>query len=82
MQDLIVQVQKITAKPDDMILITIGKDCDLDDANQVLGYLQEKFPDFTFIGNYEGVITNITIIEKDIPLTPLYSYEEVSNRAW
>ena len=65
-----------------MILITVGKDCDVDNALQIMSYLQEKFPDFNFVVNYEGVITNITIIEKDIPLTSSYLYEEVSNRAW
>ena len=36
MEDLIVQVKSISAKPEDIILITFGEDCDIPDINDFM----------------------------------------------
>lgn len=73
MQDLIVQVQSICAKPEDMILVTFGQDFDFDEIQTSIEALNKCFPDLKFIGNREGMITNITVI--DTPIKPVFHFD-------
>lgn len=73
MQDLLVQIQSICAKPEDIVLITFGKDMNLDECNNIIEYLNKKFPEFRFVGNIEGCIKNITVL--DAPVKPIFHFD-------
>ena len=78
MEDPIVQIQSLSVKPEDIVLITFSNAYDLDELNECIKYFEQKFPELRIVGNVEGMIKNITVLDMPAP----YSYEEVSNRAW
>ena len=78
MEDPNVQIQSLSVKPEDILLITFSNAYDLDELNECLKYLEQKFPELRIVGNIEGMIKNITVLDMPVP----YTYEEVSNRAW
>ena len=79
MQDLLVQIQSICAKPEDIVLITFGKDIDLDTCNEVIEYFNKKFPEFRFVANMEGCIKNITILDAPIQTHFHFDWSESKN---
>ena len=78
MEDLIVQIQSLPVKPNDIVLITFSNTYGLEELNGCIKYLEQKCPELRIVGNIEGMIKNITVLDMPVP----YSYEEVSNRAW
>ena len=78
MEDSIVQIQSLSVKPEDIVLITFSSDYNLEELNDCIKYFEQKFPELRIIGNVEGMIKNITVLDMPVP----YTYEEVSNRAW
>ena len=78
MEDLIVQIQSLPVKPEDIVLVTFSNAYDLEELNECLKYLEQKCPELRIIGNIEGMIKNITVLDMPVP----YTYEGVSKRAW
>ena len=62
MQSLAVQIQNISVKPDDIIILTFSKDMDIDECNQSFMNIKEMFPNLHFIPNREDIIKNITVL--------------------
>ena len=54
-------------KPNDVIMLTFGKEYDLEEAEHVARRMAEQFPNNKFIMNLEGLITDIKIIKEDVP---------------
>ena len=54
-------------KPNDVVMLTFGKDYDLEEAENVARHVAEQFPNNKFIINLEGLITDIKIIKEDVP---------------
>ena len=73
MQDLIVQVSTIEAKPEDLIILTFSKEVDFKDINDSIAAIRKYCPDLKFIANREDFVTNITIIET--PVKPIIHYD-------
>ena len=70
-------------KPDDVIMLTFGKDYDLDEAEQVAKRMAEEFPKNKFIMNLEGLITDIKIIKEDVPfVTGLTTADYTPPTSW
>jgi len=46
---------------------------DLDECNEIIEYLNKKFPEFRFAGNMEGWIKNITVLEA--PVKPVFHFD-------
>lgn len=86
MKDLIVQIQSIPVKPDDIIVLTFSKDMGIDECNESFKEIKKMFPNLQFMANREDLLKNITVLDMQTPLLvcepTTYSYEEVSNRAW
>lgn len=78
MEDPIVQIQSLSVKSEDIVLITFSNAYTLDELNECIKYFEQKFPELRIVGNVEGMIKNITVLDMPVP----YTYEEVSNRAW
>ena len=74
MEDLIVQVKAISAKPEDIILITFGEDYDISDVNDFMQHLNKDFPNLHFITNIEGLIKNITVLDIQTPSEIYFNY--------
>ena len=74
MQDLIVQIQSIQVKPEDVIILTFSKDIDIDECNASFKNIKEMCPNLNFIPNREDIIKNITVLNiQQIP-TIRYDY--------
>ena len=73
MQDLIVQVQSISAKPEDLIILTFSKEIDIDDINDSITAIAKYCPDLKFLANREDFVKNITVIET--PIKPIIRYD-------
>ena len=54
-------------KPNDVVMLTFGKEYNLEEAESVARRVAEQFPNNKFIMNLEGLITDIKIIKEDIP---------------
>lgn len=70
-------------KPNDVVMLTFGKDYDLEEAEQVAKCVAEQFPNNKFIMNLEGLITDIKIIKEDIPfVTGLTTADYTPPTSW
>lgn len=72
MQDLLVQVQSISAKSEDLIILTFSKEVDFDDINESITAISKYCPDLKFMANREDFIKNITVI--DTPIKSIVHY--------
>ena len=70
-------------KPNDVVILTFGKEYDLEEAEQVARRVAEVFPNNKFIMNLEGLITDIKIIKEDIPfVTGLTTADYTPPSSW
>ena len=70
-------------KPNDVVILTFGKEYDLEEAEQVARRVAEVFPNNKFIMNLEGLITDIKIIKEDIPfVTGLTTADYTPPTSW
>lgn len=70
-------------KPNDVIMLTFGKDYDLEEAEHVARRVAEQFPNNKFIMNLEGLITDIKIIKEDVPfVTGLTTADYMPPTSW
>lgn len=74
MQDLIVQIQSISVKPEDLILLTFSKEMDIDECNTCFKNIKEMFPNLKFLPNREDILKNITVLDVQIPMVMHYDY--------
>lgn len=75
MEEEILSIQKLNALPGSMIILTFGSDYHLDEINNSFRTIKESFPQYHFVPNIKGLITNITVIED--PLTNITLKEEI-----
>lgn len=75
MEEEILSIQKLNALPGSIIILTFGENCDLDEINNNFRTYKESFPQYHFIPNIKGLITNITVIED--PLTNITLKKEI-----
>ena len=50
--------------PKDKIMITYQEDCDIDTVRQINEYFSKSFPDNIIIGNFSGIVKDITIFRE------------------
>ena len=68
MEDLIVQIQSISVKPEDVIILTFSKDMDIDKCNTCFKNIREICPNLKFLVNREDIIKNITVLDMQTPM--------------
>lgn len=73
MQDLLVQIQSIYAKPEDLIILTFSKEVNFEDINDSITAIAKHCPDLKFVANREDFVKNITVIET--PIKPIIHYD-------
>ena len=74
MEDLIVQIQSIPVKPEDIIILTFSKEMDIDECNTSFKHIKEMCPNLKFIPNREDIIKNITVLDMQPPTLMYYDY--------
>ena len=75
MEEEILSIQKLNALPGSIIILTFGSDYCLDEINNNFRTIKELFPQYHFVPNIKGLITNITVIED--PLTNIALKEDI-----
>ena len=80
MEDLIIQIQSIPVKPEDIIVLTFSKEMDCDACNECFRNIREICPNLKFIPNREDILKNITVLDMQIPFVAShdsYNWEEL-----
>ena len=60
-------------------MITYQEDCDIDTVRQINEYFSKSFPDNIIIGNFSGIVKDITIFREHKNSIAPYIVEENNN---
>ena len=69
--DKILNIQSIPVNSEDILILTFGNGCDIDEIKEYCGNFEKNFPGLKIYPNFEGFVKDITILKKDEILSML-----------